>query len=92
MRISFNQDVEGDKIIQSIGRVRAATRWHAPGAGGDWRAEALRALVSAAEDYEADALIGVGYEVDGVATTDLASVDLQRVAATGIAVKLARAS
>jgi Putative heavy-metal-binding len=93
MRISFNEQVEGGRVIQSIGRVRAATSWHAPGATcatGDWRAEALRALVSAAEDYEADAVIGVGYELDDVASIDLARIDLQRVTATGIAVKLAR--
>ena len=94
MRISFNEQVDGGRVIQSIGRVRAATAWHAPGAPcerGDWKAEALRALVSAAEDFEADAVIDVGYDVDGVAVTDLAPVDLQRVTATGIAVKLARA-
>ncbi len=90
MRISFNEQVEGGRVIQSIGRVRAATSWHAPGAKGDWQAAALRALVSAAEDYEADAVIGVGYETDAVATMDLSSIDLQRVTATGIAVKLAR--
>ncbi len=94
MRISFSQEIDGDRIVRSIGRVRAATRWHAAGAPcarGDWQAEALRALVSAAEDFEADAVVGVGYEVDGVSVSDLTGVDLQRIAATGIAVKLARA-
>ena len=94
MRISFNEQVEGGRIVQSIGRVRAATSWHAPGARcarGDWKDEALRALVGAAEDFEADALVGVAYEVDGVVATDLAAINLQRVTATGVAVKLARA-
>jgi len=36
-------------------------------------------------------LIDVGYEVDAVAATDLAPLDLRRVTATGVAVKLARA-
>jgi hypothetical protein len=93
MRISFNEQVEGGRVVQSIGRVRATTSWHAPGAPcatGDWQAEALRALVSAAEDFDADAVIDVGYELDDVASMDLARVDLQRVTATGIAVKLAR--
>ena len=90
MRISFNEQVEGGRVIKSIGRVSAATSWHAPGATGDWQAAALRALVSAAEDFDADALIGVGYETNDVATMDLSSVDLQRVTASGIAVKLAR--
>ena len=94
MRISFNDPVEGGRVVQSIGRVRAATSWHAPGAPcarGDWKEEALRALMNAAEDFEADAVIGVGYEVDGVAATDLSTFDLERVTASGIAVKLARA-
>jgi len=94
MRISFNEQVDGGKVVHSIGRLRGATSWHAPGtpcSRGDWEAEALSALVKAAEDFEADAVIGVGYEIDGVAATDLTSVNLQRVAATGVAVKLARA-
>jgi hypothetical protein len=94
MRISFNEQIDGGRVIQSIGRVRATTSWHAPGAAcatGDWRAEALRKLVSAAEDFEADAVIGVDYETDDVESTDLSKIDLQRITATGIAVKLARA-
>ena len=94
MRISFNQQVEGGRVVRSYGRVCAATTWHAPGAPcarGDWKAEALRALVGAAEDFEADALIDVAYELDGVVATDLGAFPLQRVMATGVAVKLARA-
>jgi len=93
MRVSFSEQIDGGRIVQSIGRVRAATPWHARGAKcerGDWQAEALQALLRAAEDFEADAVVGVGYEIDGVATNDLACLDLERVAATGIAVKLAR--
>jgi len=91
MRISFSEQVEGSRVTHSIGRVRATSSWHAPDAGGDWNEKALRALVSAAEEFDADALIDVGYEVDAVAATDLAPLDLRRVTATGVAVKLARA-
>ncbi len=94
MRISFNEQVEGSRVIKSLGRVRAATSWHAPGAPcarGDWKDVALAALKQAAADFEADAVIGVDYEVDGVAASDLTRFRLERVTASGIAVKLARA-
>lgn len=94
MRISFNSQIDNGRIVQSLGRVRAATTWHAPGAvcaRGDWKDEALRALMDAAEDFEADALIDVGYEIDGVVVSDLSAIALQRVTATGTAVRLARA-
>jgi hypothetical protein len=70
MRISFNEQIDGGRVIQSIGRVRATTSWHAPGAA---------------------CAIGVDYETDDVESTDLSKIDLQRITATGIAVKLARA-
>ena len=93
MRISFTDEIEDGRIIHAIGRIKAATAWHASGAqpeSGNWKEIALRELIRKAEDFEADAIIGVGYEVDGVQSADLAPVTLQRVAATGIAVKLAR--
>jgi uncharacterized protein YbjQ (UPF0145 family) len=92
MRISFTDEIEDGQVVYSIGRIKAATAWHASGAqpeSGDWKDIALRALIRKAEDFEADAIIGVDYEVDGV-QSDLAPVPLQRVAATGIAVKLKR--
>lgn len=93
MRISFTDEIDGGRVVQAIGRIKAATVWHASGtkpACGDWKVLALRELVRKAEDFEADAIIGVGYEVDGVESADLAPLPLQRVAATGLAVKLAR--
>jgi hypothetical protein len=93
MRISFTDEIEDGQVVYAIGRIKAATVWHASGAqpeSGDWKAIALRELIRKAEDFEADAIIGVDYEVDGVQSADLAPVTLQRVAATGIAVKLSR--
>jgi hypothetical protein len=94
MRISFTDEIENGHVVHAIGKIKAATAWHACGvkpASGDWQAIALRELIRTAEDFEADAIIGVDYEVDGVESCDLTPVPLQRVAATGIAVKLARA-
>ena len=66
-------------VVHSIGRIKAATAWHASGAkpeSGDWKTIALRELIRKAEDFEADAIIGVDYEVDGVQSSDLAPVSL----------------
>jgi uncharacterized protein YbjQ (UPF0145 family) len=92
MRISFTDEIEdGRVVVRAIGRIKAASAWHASGAkpeSGDWKTIALRNLIRTAEDFEADAIIRVDYEVDGVEASDLAPVSLERVAATGIAVKL----
>lgn len=93
MRISFTDEIDGGRILYPIGRVRAASAWRAAGAGqqeATLKDAALRALIETAAEFEADAIVGVDFEVDGAASLDLASIDLQRVAATGIAVKLAR--
>jgi uncharacterized protein YbjQ (UPF0145 family) len=94
MRISFTEHLDGNQTYTPIGRIKAATGWHATGVApqsGDWKEEALRRLIRTAEDFEADAIIGVNYQVDGVQGRDLEGVELERVAATGLAVKLARA-
>jgi uncharacterized protein YbjQ (UPF0145 family) len=93
MRISFTDEITDGRILYPIGRVRAASAWHANGvacAAGNWQDAALPALIREAEEFEADAIIGVGYDVDGAHQLDLTSVDVQRVTASGIAVKLAR--
>ncbi len=94
MRISFTEQLDGNQTYTPIGRIKAATGWHATGVApqsGDWKEEALRRLIRTAEDFEADAIVGVDYQVDGVQGRDLEGVELERVAATGLAVKLARA-
>lgn len=93
MRISFSNQLDGVQAYTPIGRIKAATGWHAAGVApqsGDWKEEALRRLISTAEDFEADAIVGVDYEVDGVQGRDLHGVELERVAATGLAVKFSR--
>lgn len=93
MRISFTDDIDNGRILYPIGRVRAASAWHgqgAPRSESDWKEAALQALIREAEEHEADAIIAVDYALDGAHDLDLTNVDLQRVTATGIAVKLAR--
>ena len=92
MHISFTDEIEGGRVLYSIGRVKAASPWHGAGAdiGSDaWKKAALQALIRTAEEVDADAIIGVDYAVDGMKLSDLTSLDLQRVSASGIAVKLA---
>jgi uncharacterized protein YbjQ (UPF0145 family) len=45
-----------------------------------------------AREFDADAIIGVDYGYDAVKLAELATVELRRVSATGIAVKLAKAA
>lgn len=95
MRISVTEAVEGGRVLYPIGRIAAATGWHARGEhphSGNWRERVLADLVRRAEDVEADAIIGLDYTVDADATRDEAGVPLQRMVATGIAVKLSVAA
>ena len=92
MRISFTDEVEGGRVLYSIGRVQAASPWRGANAGigsDALKNAALQALIETAEEVDADAIIGVDYSVDGVQHTDLTPLELHRVSATGIAVKLA---
>ena len=92
MRISFTDELEGGRVLYSIGRVQAASPWHGSTAASEsdaWKEAALQALIQSAEEVDADAIIGVDYTVDGVKHIDLSPVELQRVSVTGIAVKLA---
>ncbi len=93
MRISFTDEIDGGRILHSIGRVRATSAWIPSDSQRPAEAQqdaALRALMEAAAEYEADAIVGVGFEIDGASYLDLSSIDMKRVAATGVAVKLAR--
>ena len=77
-----------------IGRIRVTTRWRAagePGAEAD-REAAIAALKREADEYGADAIVDVRFEVDGVKGYDIEGVMLQRVTATGLAVRFRRAA
>jgi uncharacterized protein YbjQ (UPF0145 family) len=94
MYVSFSSDLDGGRPMTAIGRIRAAMRWRAmgdPGAEED-RQAAVEALTREAEEYGADAVVDVRFEVDGCKGCDIERVDLQRVIATGLAVRFARAA
>ena len=105
MLISTTDSIDGGRVLYPIGKIKAASAWHAAQvdsdygelhqAGayqGDWREMALRELIQRAEDVDADAIIGVNYELDRVVPAEQTGVSLRRVLATGIAVKLAVAA
>jgi uncharacterized protein YbjQ (UPF0145 family) len=94
MQVSYTNRLEGGRRHHSIGRVKASSGWRAvntPAVEAD-RLAAVRALIREAEEYEADAIVGLDFEVDSINCTDIGGAPLQRVAATGIAVKFDEAA
>ena len=94
MQVSQSFELEGGRSHYSIGRIKASSAWRAAGAPGSEadRMAAVRALINEAQEYGADAIIGLDFVVDGVTRADIDGTPLQRVAATGIAVKFAQAA
>jgi uncharacterized protein YbjQ (UPF0145 family) len=94
MQVSFSRALDDKRTQISIGRVKATTGWRAArGLVADFDREiALRALVREAEEYGADALVEVSFEIEEVRGPDIDGVPLRRVTATGTAVRLAVAA
>lgn len=95
MRISFNGSLEGCRILYNIGRIEAASAWHAENSAPlqqNWQELILRELIRKAEDIDADGIIGINYRNDPAIRIDETGVTLKRVVATGMAVKLSCAA
>lgn len=94
MRVFFNGETEGGQLIP-IGKIRAASNWYGSRAVVNdevHKEKALENLINAAEDVEADAIVGVEYAVDQVDAGDTPGcAPLQRIFATGVAVRIPRA-
>jgi uncharacterized protein YbjQ (UPF0145 family) len=91
MRTSTTNEIDGGKISTPIGRIEAASAWHAANSNDwteSWRELALRNLIRRAEDVDADAIVGLEFEVDGDVNMAETGVALARIRAKGIAVKL----
>ena len=77
MQVSFAAALDDGRRTVAIGRIRAVTRWRAagdPAVEAD-RQAAIEALTREAEEYGADAVVDVRFEVDGVrAPTSKASI------------------
>ena len=91
MQLSFTASLDTDRAAFSLGRVSAKGAWK-PEASEAEREIAMRALVREAEEYGADGVVEVTFEVEECAAGECQSVKLRRVVATGRAVKLALAA
>ena len=79
----------------TIGKIKAASTWHAANGAppqDNWRELVLRELIRRAEDIDADAIIGFDYETDGIVSVKGTGIQLKRILATGVAVKLSCAA
>ena len=91
MQLSFTASLDTDRAAFPLGRVCAHGPWK-PAPGEMDREIAMRALVREAEEYGADGVVEVAFEVEECHGVDCESVKLCRIVATGRAVKLALAA
>lgn len=95
MLISEKDAIEGARVLYPLGKIKASSAWHAAGfvpVSNNWRERVLQDLILRAEDIDADAIIGVDYSVEPVEGRDECGIELERISATGIAVRLANAA
>jgi hypothetical protein len=93
--ISSTGAIEGGHVLYTIGKIEAASSWHPEGGvplQANWRELVLRDLVRKAEDIDADAIIGLDYQNDTPLRSEETGVNLKRIVATGLAVKLSCAA
>jgi uncharacterized protein YbjQ (UPF0145 family) len=91
MRTSTTSQIEGGEISAPIGRIEAVSTWHAANANerrDTWCEHALQNLIRRAEDVDADAIVGIEFEIDGDVRMTETGVELARIRAKGIAVRL----
>jgi uncharacterized protein YbjQ (UPF0145 family) len=95
MQVSSTNVIKGGRVLYTIGTIKAGSAWHAANGAplqNNWREIVLNELIQEAEDIDADAIIGLNYETDGIFPAEGTGVQLQRILATGIAVKLSCAA
>jgi uncharacterized protein YbjQ (UPF0145 family) len=94
MQVSRTNELKGGRGYYSIGRIKASSGWRVSGAHDAERDRlaAVRALIREGQEFEADAIVGLDFEIEAVRRTDFDSALLQRIAAMGIAVRFAEAA
>ena len=92
MQVSSELEITNGRILKEIGRITAASSWCGTGPDAGLRERALTRLIETAKEFDADAIIAVDYSLDSAYALDLTEIPVQRIQATGIAVKLARAA
>ena len=93
MQISHTSELANGRGHYPIGRIRAAAEWRAASASGAQadRLTAMRELIREAEEYGADAIVGLEFHIDDVKRAEIEGAALLRIAVTGTAVKFAAA-
>ncbi len=76
MQVSRTNELKGGRPHYSIGRIKASSCWRAANAHGSEldRLEALWALVSEAQEFSADAVIDLSFEVEAIRRPDFDGV------------------
>ena len=94
MQILSTNALEGGRDHVAIGRIKGCSGWRGANAsaGETDRRTAVAALVREAQEHDADAIIGLEFEVEALTSADVDGAPLQRVAVTGIAIKFAQAA
>ncbi len=94
MRVSFAAALDDGRRTIAIGRIRATAPWRAAGGAGEEadRQAAIEALTREAEDYGADGVVDVRFDVEGCKGCEIDGLRLERVTATGLAVRFAEAA
>src|SRR5580698_3863516 len=89
MLLSHSNSLEDGRPYYPVGRIMATSKWRpisTAHAEMD-RLAALQALVREAQEYDADAILSLDFQVDGVMRDEVDGAPLQRVAARGIAIR-----
>jgi hypothetical protein len=91
MQFSFTASLDTNRAAFPLGRVCAHGPWK-PEASELDREIAMRALVREAEEYGADGVVEVSFEIEVCPGVECEGVRLRRVVAAGRAVKLSLAA
>jgi len=86
MRISSTDVIEGGRVLYTIGKIKAASAWHAANGAplqDNWRELVVSELIRKAEDIDADAIISFDYETDSIVPIEGTGLQLKRILATG---------
>jgi uncharacterized protein YbjQ (UPF0145 family) len=94
MRVSFAAALDDGRRTIAIGRIRATGPWRAAGGPATEadRQTAVDALTREAEDYGADGVVDLQFGVEGCKGCEIDGLRLERVTATGLAVRFAEAA
>ncbi|HEY5204194.1 MAG TPA: heavy metal-binding domain-containing protein [Roseiarcus sp.] len=94
MRVSFAAALDDGRRTIAIGRIRATGPWRAAGGPGTEadRQAAIDALTREAEEYGGEGVVDVQFDIEGCKGCEIDGLRLERVTATGLAVRYAEAA